>query len=105
MAVVLNDVSSVQINGLVAIDQEYKPESENPQSGVAVAQAVAEHNADTQAHPALLVTLSSLESRLTTLELKYDTDVTGNPFEVTFANLDGLIVTGVWNETYARVEF
>lgn len=70
-----------------------------------VSDAVAEHNADAEAHPSLLVTLGGLDSRLATLELKYGTDVTGNSFEVTFANLDGLIVTGVWNETYARVEF
>ena len=33
------------------------------------------------------------------------TNITGNAFTVTFASLVGLVVTGVWNETYQRVEF
>lgn len=37
-----NVVLSANITGLVDIDTEYNPESENPQSGIAVAQAVAE---------------------------------------------------------------
>ena len=47
----------------------------------------------------------ALDSRLTTLELKYGTNVTGNSFNVSFANLTGLVVTGVWNKSYARIEF
>nr|DAP79289.1 MAG TPA: hypothetical protein [Caudoviricetes sp.] len=31
--------------------------------------------------------------------------MTGNTFEVTFVTLDGLVVTGIWNEKMARVEF
>ena len=49
--------------------------------------------------------LSGLDSRLSVLELKYGTNVTGNSFEVTFGTLTGVVVTGVWNETYARIEF
>lgn len=67
--------------------------------------AVAEHNADAEAHPAILVMFGGLDSRLATLELKHGTSVTGNTFDVAFANLTGLVVTGVWNETFARVEF
>lgn len=51
------------------------------------------------------VALAGLESRLATLELKYATDVTGNPFSVEFESLAGLEVAGVWNQPYARVEF
>lgn len=49
--------------------------------------------------------ISGLDSRLTTLELKYGTNVTGNSFSISFANLTGLVVTGVWNKNYARIEF
>ncbi len=67
--------------------------------------AKKEHNEDDEAHPAIQVRLTDLDSRIKTLELKYATDVTGNPFSVDFQALDGLIVTGVWNEAYARIEF
>lgn len=67
--------------------------------------AIAAHNSDGTAHASLHVMVTGIDSRLKTLELKYGTNVTGNSFEVTFTNLTGLVVTGVWNETYARVEF
>ena len=66
---------------------------------------VSDHNTDQSSHPDIHVGLTGLDSRLSLLELKYGTDVTGNSFEVTFGTLTGLLVTGVWNETYARIEF
>lgn len=71
----------------------------------AITDKVEEHNSSADVHPALQANLNGLDNRLAVLELKYGTNVTGNSFMVTFANLTGLIVTGVWNETYARVEF
>ncbi len=65
---------------------------------VAAAQAAA-------AYRFTQVLLADLESRLGTLELKYGTNVTGNPFSVGFEALTGLEVAGVWNQPYARVEF
>lgn len=70
-----------------------------------IADTVSEHNTDTNSHPDIRVTMAGIDSRLSTLELKYGTNVTGNSFEVTFETLTGLVVTGVWNETYARIEF
>lgn len=70
-----------------------------------IADAVSEHNTDTNSHPDIRVTMAGIDSRLSTLELKYGANVTGNSFEVTFETLAGLVVTGVWNETYARIEF
>lgn len=70
-----------------------------------IADAISEHNTDTNSHPDIRVTMAGIDSRLSTLELKYGTNVTGNSFEVTFETLTGLVVTGVWNETYARIEF
>ncbi len=68
-------------------------------------EAIDDHNTDETAHPDIRVDLSGLDSRLSVLELKYGTNVTGNSFEVTFGTLTGVVVTGVWNETYARIEF
>lgn len=67
--------------------------------------SIAAHNGEGEAHPAIQVLLADLESRLATLELKYGTNVTGNPFSVGFDALTGLEVAGVWNQPYARVEF
>ena len=35
----------------------------------------------------------------------YSTDVSGNPFTVTFKDLDGLTVEGVHNAVQGRIEF
>ena len=50
-------------------------------------------------------TLADVDARLALLELMYRTQVNGNPFTVSFSDMDGLIVTGVWNEPLKRVEF
>lgn len=70
-----------------------------------IVDAVSEHDTDTNSHPDIRVTMAGIDSRLSTLELKYGTNITGNSFEVTFGTLTGVVVTGVWNETYARIEF
>lgn len=49
--------------------------------------------------------LSGLATRVRTLELKYDTNVTGNSWCVAFTSLSGVVVTGVWNESQGRIEF
>ena len=66
---------------------------------------ISAHDADTEAHPYLQGIISSLDSRLTLIELMYNTDVSGNPFIVTFGTLEGVSVEGVWNEASKRVEF
>lgn len=63
------------------------------------------HNADAEAHPAIQNLSAALDSRLSLLELMYNTDVSGNPFTVTFDSLTGLAVTGVWNIPQKRIEF
>ena len=64
-----------------------------------------DHIIDSEAHPNIQILISNLESRLGAMELKYQTDVTANPFDIRFKTLNGLLVTGVWNEAYARIEF
>ena len=49
--------------------------------------------------------LADVDARLGLLELMYRTQVNGNPFTVSFSDMTGLTVTGVWNETLKRVEF
>ena len=71
----------------------------------AIPAAVDAHNSASDVHPELQVTVGGIDARLAVLELKYGTNITGNSFTVTFASLVGLVVTGVWNETYQRVEF
>lgn len=66
---------------------------------------IAQHNADKAAHPSILGTIDQFDSRLSLIELQYGTDVNGNPFRVTFENLDEVDVQGVWNQPQARIEF
>ena len=70
-----------------------------------VAESIEAHNADPEAHPAIRKAASDIDSRLSLLELMYNTDVSGNPFTVTFENLDGVTFKGVFNEAQGRVEF
>lgn len=71
----------------------------------AIPTAVEAHNSASDVHPELQTVVGGIDARLSVLELKYGTNITGNSFTVTFASLVGLVVTGVWNETYQRVEF
>lgn len=50
-------------------------------------------------------TIDDVNTRLTLLELMYRTQVSGNPFTVSFGDMTDLVVTGVWNDTLKRVEF
>lgn len=88
-----------------AIDDHNKDPESHADIRQAVKDTVSTHNSDETSHLDIRVALSGLDSRLSVLELKYGTDVTGNSFEVTFGTLTGVVVTGVWNETYARIEF
>lgn len=67
--------------------------------------ALAAHNADPLAHPALREKAADLDARVSLLELMYATDINGNPFLVTFGSLEGLEFEGVWNAGQARAEF
>lgn len=48
---------------------------------------------------------AGVDARLTLLELMYRTEVSGNPFTVSFESLTDLVATGVWNAALARLEF
>lgn len=49
--------------------------------------------------------ITSLDARVSLLELILATDVTKNPFSVTFTTLEGVTVSGIWNATNRRMEF
>ena len=63
------------------------------------------HNTDPEAHPDIRRGITDLDTRLSLLELRYGTEVNGNPFTVTFEDLNDVVVTGVWNQAKARIEF
>ena len=74
--------------------------------------ALAAHSGDENAHKPIQEKIDGLiaenmrqESRISLLELMYNTDVSGNPYTATFESLTGLICTGVWNTALARLEF
>ena len=48
--------------------------------------------------------LQLTEDRVVWLMNTMFNDITANPFNMTFDNLDGLTVTGVWNTSQNRIE-
>lgn len=94
------DIRQLALNSMQQGDAYTKEESDT-----LLADGIGTHNTHAEAHPAIQSSLSALDSRLKTLELKWGTKVTGNSFDVDFANLTDLVVTGVWNKDYARIEF
>lgn len=48
--------------------------------------------------------LQPIEDRVVWLMNRVFDDITSNPFEVTFDTLQGITVTGIWNENLSRIE-
>lgn len=48
--------------------------------------------------------LQPIEDNVAWLMNRIFDDITSNPFNIRFENLDGLTVTGVWNENLKRIE-
>ena len=48
--------------------------------------------------------LQLMEDRICLLMNRVFTDITANPFIMTFTSLAGLTVEGVWNESASRIE-
>lgn len=70
--------------------------------GAKLSERVTAHENTTDA---MQTRMDTLESRLDQIELKYFHNIVGISYNVTFASLDGLVVTGVWNATSERIEF
>jgi hypothetical protein len=69
------------------------------------AERIAAHNVDPAAHQDIRNYVMQMESRIRRLEDMVVNDVIGNSFLYTFDSLDGLVVTGVWNQAMQRLEF
>ena len=48
--------------------------------------------------------LQSMEDRITWLMNSIFHNISANPFSIEFNTLDGLAITGVWNESLKRIE-
>ena len=48
--------------------------------------------------------LQSFEDRIVWLMNSIFNNISANPFTVNFNSLDGLTITGVWNESLSRIE-
>jgi chromosome segregation ATPase len=70
-----------------------------------ISEAVSTHNKDADAHSDIRAEIAEVKADLAAVELRYGTNVTENPFTVSFASIDGLTATGVWDEENARLEF
>ena len=66
---------------------------------------IENHNNSETAHPSILSQINEIKSRILALETAGGTEVTANPFAVTFGNLDGITANAVWNADEARLEF
>ena len=66
---------------------------------------ISEHNTDTTAHPDIRKLINELRGRITALEVAAGGEVSSNTFAVTFGDLEGITVNGVWVPLEARLEF
>ena len=48
--------------------------------------------------------LQIMEDRIVLLMNRVFSNITGNPFIMRFASIDGLTVDGIWNEVSSRIE-
>jgi hypothetical protein len=69
------------------------------------AQLISVHNLALDSHPDIRAHLAELDGRMGRVEEMLINNITGNPFLITFGDLTGLLVTGVWNQLQQRVEF
>ncbi len=103
MHIIVADSSAVKI----AVNPELDSVTPNQLENV-----LAAHNADANAHGSLLGNISQLEGDISRLngevaeiKLRVDTNITANPFSVTFKTLSGVSVSGVHNTTRGTVDF
>lgn len=100
--------------GIATLDADgHLTESQRPESDAynkeetdqRISAAVDAHNTAENAHVDLRASIAAMNASVKAIELKFGTNVTKNPFNVTFGSLDGVSVTGVWNSEQARLEF
>ena len=67
--------------------------------------ALAEHNVSLDAHSGFQKELMALTGDVNLLKLKYNTNITANPFTVTFETADGIALDGVYNTERGTIDF
>lgn len=99
-------IATLNAEGKITESQRPDPDYYNKnETETKISGAVSSHDASKTAHPEIRSSIDAVEASVRALELKYGTSVTENPFTVSFANLDSVNVTGVWNAAQARIEF
>lgn len=63
------------------------------------------HDGADNVHPSLRGLIDGLDARMTLMELMYRTEVSGNPFVITFDSIEGIEVEGVWDQGQGRICF
>lgn len=100
--------------GVATLDADGKlSESQRPtvdaytkaQTDQNISSAVDTHNSADTAHGDIRASVAAMNASIKAIELKFGTNITKNPFTATFSSLDGLTVTGAWNDELARIEF
>lgn len=76
-----------------------------PQAEAKAAELIAAHNTSPDSHTDIRQSVAAVDARTALLELIVNTDISGNPFSVTFADLASVTVTGVHNTALQRIEF
>lgn len=104
-AVVQENLDAHADNTAIHITEADRTAWDGKESAGTAASAVAAHNTDASAHSSLQSTVSSMDARLSLLELVLNTDVTGNQYIVEFDTLSGVSLDGIWNTALQRVEF
>lgn len=67
---------------------------------------LAAHDGQVDAHSGMQNSLTQLQAKIIRLEDMILNDITGNPYVITFEDLDGIsIEEGVWNSKLQRIEF
>jgi len=111
VSIVLTDGVSVQIEYppialMTAEDVEaYFMATALPFALIEAQKLIDAHNANEDAHPYVYGHLSAFDARISRVEDMMFHNIAGNPFVITFGDLSGLTVTGVWNEEQQRIEF
>ena len=76
-----------------------------PETDQRISDDINTHNIDPLSHGDIRMELASIDARLAIQEIITGGGISSNPFVVTFSTLDGLTVSGIWNNMLGRIEF
>ncbi len=68
--------------------------------------AISGHDTSPDAHGSMRASMAAIEGRLASIHKVISGDgISKNLFQATFATLDGVTVSGIWNQAQGRLEF